>query len=83
MSRKQHKVSSQNLTLTVFKIKIRSDSPTHRAWETSFKPLKLGTCLNKMLAKFEGSLNVINRSDEGLTIETSAFLPFTVVNLGF
>ena len=25
----------------------------------------------------------INRSDEGLTLETSAFLPFTVANLRF
>ena len=28
-------------------------------------------------------VNVYNRSDEGLTLETSAFLPFTVANLRF
>ena len=28
-------------------------------------------------------LQVFNRSDEGLTLETSAFLPFTVANLRF
>ena len=28
-------------------------------------------------------LSFVNRSDEGLTLETSAFLPFTVANLRF
>ena len=27
--------------------------------------------------------SITNRSDEGLTLETSAFLPFTVANLRF
>ena len=31
--------------------------------------------------RFEGDTS--NRSDEGLTLETSAFLPFTVANLRF
>ena len=28
-------------------------------------------------------ISITNRSDEGLTLETSAFLPFTVANLRF
>ena len=41
--------------------------------------LVLTTGLKKRLEKVESD----NRSDEGLTLETSAFLPFTVANLRF
>ena len=49
---------------------------------------QLQLCLVKMLfflivKKPDRAIRDPNRSDEGLTLETSAFLPFTVANLRF
>ena len=46
---------------------------------------KRGLDINKVRLLKKGYIHkgYIHRSDEGLTLETSAFLPFTVANLRF